>query len=199
MKVVSISIHKVGGTPEPVLLSGAQDLSSFGFFQRGSVREMVSFFTRTFIQRTPKGKRQSVEHEEFMVHCYLRGDGLGACFVADKEYPPRVAFTLLSQLLEQFEVAHRDKWAAITADTAIPFEPLEKALVEYQDPSKADKITKIQKDLDDTMEVMHKTIDNVLERGVKLDSLVEKSDDLSEQSKLFYKTAKKHNSCCTIA
>ena len=33
----------------------------------------------------------------------------------------------------------------------------------------------------------HKTIDAVLERGVKLDELVERSNDLSSQSKLFYK------------
>jgi len=39
----------------------------------------------------------------------------------------------------------------------------------------------------------------VLERGEKLDSLVEKSNALSTQSKMFYKSAKKTNSCCTIS
>ena len=62
---------------------------------------------------------------------------------------------------------------------------LDKAIVEYQDPTKADKITKIQKDLNETIDVMHKTIENLLERDVKLNSLVEKSDDLSAQSKVF--------------
>jgi synaptobrevin homolog YKT6 len=47
--------------------------------------------------------------------------------------------------------------------------------------------------------VQHKTIDAVLERGVKLDDLVERSDDLSKQSKLFYKQARKTNSCCVIS
>jgi hypothetical protein len=69
----------------------------------------------------------------------------------------------------------------------------------YQDPSEADKISKIQKDLEATTEILHKTIDSVLERGVKLDSLVDRSDDLSRQSKMFYKQAKKTNSCCTIS
>lgn len=44
-----------------------------------------------------------------------------------------------------------------------------------------------------------KTIDSVLERGVKLDNLVERSNDLSAQSKMFYKQAKKTNSCCVIS
>jgi synaptobrevin homolog YKT6 len=60
------------------------------------------------------------------------------------------------------------------------------------------QITKIQRDLDDTTNVLHKTIESVLERGVKLDDLVDRSDSLSRQSKMFYKQAKKTNSCCTV-
>ena len=69
----------------------------------------------------------------------------------------------------------------------------------YQDPSEADKVTKIQRDLDETTQILHKTIDGVLERGVKLDGLVEKSNDLSAQSKMFYKQAKKTNGCCVVS
>ncbi|KAL8891150.1 MAG: hypothetical protein Q9215_001746 [Flavoplaca cf. flavocitrina] len=57
---------------------------------------------------------------------------------------------------------------------------------------------KIQKELDETKIVLHKTIESVLERGEKIDSLVEKSDGLSAQSKMFYKQAKQQNSCCVI-
>ena len=78
-------------------------------------------------------------------------------------------------------------------------ESLDGYLAKYQDPAAADKVTKIQKDLEDTTQILHKTIDSVLERGVKLDNLVERSDDLSRQSKLFYKQAKKTNSCCVIS
>ena len=45
---------------------------------------------------------------------------------------------------------------------------------------------KVQKELDETKIVLHKTIESVLERGEKIDSLVEKSDGLSAQSKMFY-------------
>lgn len=50
---------------------------------------------------------------------------------------------------------------------------------------------RVQAELDETKVILHKTIESVLERGDKLDSLVERSDALSTQSKLFYKTAKK--------
>ena len=39
--------------------------------------------------------------------------------------------------------------------------------------------------------IQHKTIESVLQRGEKLDNLVDRSNALSAQSKMFYKTAKK--------
>ena len=55
---------------------------------------------------------------------------------------------------------------------------------------------KVQKELDETKVILHKTMASLLERGEKLDDLVAKSDQLSAQSKMFYKTAKKTNACC---
>ena len=42
--------------------------------------------------------------------------------------------------------------------------------------------------------IQHKTIESVLERGEKLNDLVDRSNALSAQSKMFYKTAKKVSS-----
>ena len=53
------------------------------------------------------------------------------------------------------------------------------AIVRYQDPMEADKILKIQKELDDTKVVLHKTIDSVLARGEKLDNLVDSPPTLA--------------------
>ena len=159
------------------------------------------FLTKTFTKRTERGQRQSITHEGYVVHCYVRSDGLGGTVTTDLEYPARVAFVLIGQMLEDF-VAHvggDDKWKGVTQPESITFPKLEEYLQKYQDPAAADKVTKIQKDLDETTQILHKTIDSVLERGVKLDNLVERSNDLSAQSKMFYKQAKKTNSCCVIS
>ena len=84
-------------------------------------------------------------------------------------------------------------------DDSCKYPRLEAALAEYQDPAKVDKITKLDKQLGETKDILYRTIDAVLARGEKLDDLVEKSSKLSDQSKGFYKTAKKTNSCCVIA
>jgi synaptobrevin family protein YKT6 len=39
-----------------MLVQGVE-LNSFGFFQRGSVREMITFFNKTIAKRTPPGQR----------------------------------------------------------------------------------------------------------------------------------------------
>ena len=67
-----------------------------------SVQQMLTFFSRTFIKRTEKGSRQTVQHEEYNCHVYLRADGLGICAVADMEYPQRVAFTFMGKLMEEY-------------------------------------------------------------------------------------------------
>jgi hypothetical protein len=41
------------------------------------------------------------------------------------------------------------------------------------------------------LSTQHRTIESVLARGEKLDTLVDRSNALSAQSKMFYKTAKK--------
>jgi synaptobrevin family protein YKT6 len=110
-----------------------------------------------------------------------------------------VAFVLLGQILDDFTNAFGDTWKSCTEPDSMTFPKLHEYLQKYQNPSEADKIRKIQKDLDDTKEIVHKTIDSILERGVKLDALVERSNDLSAQSKMFYKQAKKTNTCCVIS
>jgi len=64
-------------------------------------------------------------------------------------------------------------------------------LTRFQDPKQADAIMRVQAELDETKIVLHKTIDSLLERGAKLSDLMDRSDALSTQAKLFLKKAKK--------
>lgn len=200
MKIVGLSVVRTGAElNEPIPVCVANDLASFGFFQRQSVKEMLTFLTKTFTKRTEPGQRQSITHEGYVVHCYVRSDGLAGTVTTDLEYPARVAFVLLGEMLEDFTSSVGDSWKQVTQPESVAFPKLDDYLRKYQDPAAADKVTKIQKDLDETTQILHKTIDSVLERGVKLDNLVERSNDLSAQSKMFYKQAKKTNSCCVIS
>ncbi|KAL3533147.1 hypothetical protein ACH5RR_006668 [Cinchona calisaya] len=200
MKITALMVLKCGPdeSKDPVILANAYDVSNFGFFQRSSVKEFITFVGRTVAKRTLPSQRQSVQHEEYKVHSYNR-NGLCAVAFTDDHYPVRSAFSLLNQVLDEYQKNFGDSWKTVQADnTSQPWPYLSEALSKFQDPAEADKLLKIQRELDETKIILHKTIDSVLARGEKLDSLVEKSSDLSAASQMFYKQAKKTNQCCTI-
>ena len=70
----------------------------------------------------------------------------------------------------------------------------------YQNPEQADPLTKIQTNLEETKIIILDSVQALLERGEKLDELVERSQKLSESrwsdsSKIWNTTARKTNSC----
>lgn len=198
MKITAILVVKCSdSSSDPVVLANATDVSHFGFFQRNAAKEFIIFAARTISKRTAAGQRQSVQHEEYKVHAY-NVNGLCVLGFMDDHYPVRSAFSLLNMVLDEYQRSFGESWRTVQADVTEPWKYLNDALTKYQDPAEADKLLKIQRDLDETKIILHKTIDSVLERGEKLDSLVEKSTDLSSASQMFYKQAKKTNQCCTI-
>ncbi|KAK1317636.1 VAMP-like protein YKT61 [Acorus calamus] len=212
---------------DPVLLANESDLSQFGFFHRGGAKEFIFFVGRTVAMRTPLNQRQSVQHEvrnptqaifplisngitdfilsglgdswknQYKVHAYNRN---GLCVLAfmDDHYPMRSAFFLLNKIIDEYQKNFGDSWKTAQTDSTQPWPYLKEALSTFQDPAEADTLTRIQRDLDETTIILHQTIDSVLARGEKLDSLVEKSSDLSAVSQMFYKQAKRNNQCCTV-
>ncbi|PIL27196.1 hypothetical protein GSI_10339 [Ganoderma sinense ZZ0214-1] len=198
MKVYSLAVVLAPPNKSAVVLSSASDLSSFSFYQRGSVGEFMSFFTKTVAERTPQGQRQSIQENVYTAHIYNRGgaEQLAAVMIADQEYPVRPAFSLLTKLLDDFIA--KVPQASFGTPAAISFPEVTTYLQKYQDPRQADAIMKVQQELDETKIILHKTIESVLQRGEKINDLVDRSNELSMQSKMFYKTAKKQNSCCVI-
>ena len=73
MKIYSISVALAPPSGASAVLSSANDLSSFSFYQRGSVGEFMNFFTKTVVERTAQGQRQSVKESSYTAHIYNRG------------------------------------------------------------------------------------------------------------------------------
>jgi len=204
MKILALSVILAPPQQPSLILSQATDLSQFSFYQKPSIAEFMSFFSKTVSERTQQGGRQSVMENNYVAHVYNRGgaERLCAVMVTDQEYPVRAAFSLLQKILEEFtNTISQSSYERLTAESSansISFPMIQTYLQKYQDPRQADAIMKVQAELDETKIILHKTIESVLQRGEKLDNLVDRSNALSVQSKMFYKTAKKQNSCCVI-
>lgn len=198
MRLTAVGLFKTTASGEPIEVGFVADLSNFGFFQRGAVRETMVFCSRTILGRTQRSSRQSVKEQDWYCHAFVNKDGLGGVVFVDKDYPARAAYCVVYKAIDDYLAAAGDAWKGVNADSEEANPVLEKCLAAYQDPAAADKLTKVQRELDETKLVLHQTIESVLERGEKLDSLVEKSGDLGIASQLFYKQAKKTNSCCKM-
>ncbi|KAL9668081.1 hypothetical protein QQ045_002455 [Rhodiola kirilowii] len=116
---------------DPVILANATDVSHFGFFQRSSVKEFIVFVGRTVAKRTPPDQRQSVQHEEYKVHCYNKG-GLCVLGFMDDHYPVRSAFSLLNQVLDEYLKNFGQSWRTVRVDKTEPWPYLNEALVKFQ-------------------------------------------------------------------
>jgi len=197
MKLYYIGV--IRNDPQPAAeLAVERDLSSFSRFTRDSYGEFMTMFAKTVAERTRPGIRQDIEEKSYTFHAYGSSQGVCGLIISDPEYPALVAHQLLSKIVDEFLSQNPRSSYSSTSVTSRPMPSLKEYIVKYQDPHQADSIMRVQRELDETKIVLHKTIESVLERGEKIDSLVAKSDGLSAQSKMFYQQAKKQNSCCVV-
>jgi len=196
MKVIYLGILKNEKRPA-VELCAESDLTSYSRFMRGSYAEGMTFAAATIAERTRPGQRQDVEHQLGNFHAYGRTEGVCGIMITDAEYPALVAHQVLSKIVDEF-LTKNPVASFKNSDAKIPYPELKDYLKKYQNPEEADSIIKIQKELDETKIVLHKTIQSVLERGEQMDRLVENSNNLSMSTKAFAKQAQKQNSCCIV-
>jgi len=185
------------------VLSRTEELGQFGWWYRSQVAEFIRFGSRQVAQHTKPGSVDSIlpddEHSaiEYCIHGYCHPKGvLTATMVTAPDYPAKIVYRLLNQLLCQFESKYGGL-SGVNADTDMEFPQLRECLQKYQDPANAGTIPQLSNKIEETKDVLYKTIDQVLQRGQSLESLMAKSDDLSSSSMTFYKTSKKTR-CCTI-
>jgi len=202
MKVIYVGVLKKA---KPAIeLSAATYLQSYNVFVRGTYGQFAKFTAKTVAEAVDNqvtvclDKDENPENRIFAkMSKEAEFSGIVAVVITDLEYPERVGSKLLETVFNEFLIKHPKRvWE--NSDATLPFPELADYIKEYQDPVKADPMTKIIKELDETKDVVHKTLESLLERGEKIDSLVAKSNDLSSQSKAFYSQAKKQNSCCVV-
>jgi len=129
--------------------------------------------------------KQSYLYDDYIFH-YCVSDGLVYLCLADREYARHVAFEFLNQLQSRFTVRYGKKArTARVGEYNRDFRTALESLVnEYNE---SDKLSKVRKQVDELKGIMFENIDKVLSRGEKLEILVDKSELLEEQAKIFQK------------
>lgn len=95
MKVYSLSLLSTNAaTPATAnVLCQVNDLSSFSFYQRGSVGEFMGFFTKTVAERTQPNTPAEVQENNYKAHVFRTQAQPGKAGLAG-EFPASLFFPL---------------------------------------------------------------------------------------------------------
>ncbi len=157
-------------------IASKKNLDKFGFFERKTIGEFMDFFSSTLIKEST-GNLFSVDEKSYRIHIFKKND-MAYAIITDQEYP---------------DYCVRDIYMKVNKtniDTVFSY---------YLHGAINDPLKQINNDVNEIKKIMISSIDKVLDRGEKLDILIDKSEELDESSKRFLKRAKKLNSCCVVS
>ena len=200
MRILSIHIFSLHMN-KPIILSSAYAVSFVSIFQRGTLKDFLKFHSRLVIERVAKDTHAQVSLEKGICYAIANSDKIGLTMICDEEYPKRVAIDFLLKIHADFKTFIAEKKLdlnLITADTDVKYKYIEDEIEQWQDPSKKDNLMKLQSEINDVADIMRQNLNELLKREENLESLMQKSSDLSATSVSFYKQAKKTNSCCNF-
>lgn len=124
---------------------------------------------------------------------YLSSQGYTFLIVADEAFGRQIPFAFLERVRDEWFSKWADKGAAATAHS------LDKSFggrlrhwMEYCEthPDEVSKVAAVQKKVDEVKGIMVENIERVLERGEKIELLVDKTDNLRFQADKFHKTGR---------
>ena len=200
MKILSIHVFSLYND-KPIILSSAFALSFVSIFQRGTLKDFLNFHSRLVIERVTKDTHAQVQLEKGICYAISNSDKIGVTMICDEEYPKRVAIDFLLKIHDNFKSFLQEKKLDLnmyTSDTDVKYDYIANEIEAWQDPSKKDSLMKLQNELNDVTDIMRQNLNELLKREENLESLMQKSNDLSATSVNFYKQAKKTNSCCNL-
>lgn len=151
--------------------------------------------TRVLLSKIPPvDGRMTYVYDEHVFHYVVEG---GICFLcmSDEQNKPRVPFALLNDMKELFtskyglEVPQR----AIAFSLNVEFSPKIQERMDYYNSagSNVDGLSAVKNQIEDVKGVMVENIEKVLERGEKIELLVDKTDRLNQQAFKFESSSKR--------
>ena len=148
--------------------------------------------TRLLLQKIPpENGKMSYVYDNHVFH-YIVEEGITYLCMADSQ-ERRIPFAFLEDIKNRFKYSYGDQ-----GRTAIAFQmnedfgrELQKQMEYYNANPAADNINRVRQQLDEVKGVMVQNIEKVLERGEKIELLVDKTDKLNQQAFKFEKQSKR--------
>ncbi|CAM9275110.1 unnamed protein product [Chrysoparadoxa australica] len=142
----------------------------------------------------------SIESRPYTFH-YMIEQGICYLTLTDQGYPKRLAFLYLEEVhaafVEELQRDHGNDWRTKVETVARPYafikfdKSIQRKRKEYLDPSSRNNMARLNDDLADIHSIMKKNIQEVLNRGERLDHVSQISKDLASQAEQFKWNSKK--------
>ena len=199
-----LSLHVLHKRPQKsIFLKSLTSIDFVAYLKRKFVRESLNFAARTTINKIHKGEMIRVEMEEqpdTFIYAHINDKGIGTVVIADKDYPESAALKVILEIENKFLALYSPAvLEQFTEDQDLKFPEADAMITRFQDPKEADKLIKIEQDLGEIQHALHKTMNDLMDRGEKLDDLLKQSEDISGLAYNFYSKAKESNQkCCSL-
>lgn len=141
---------------------------------------------------TEQDGKMSYLYDKHIFH-YLCDRGIiFLCMCENEVTKKRIAFQFLDEIRGTWRAAYSElENSAVAFAMQSEFSPiLEKQMTYFSDNKASDNIEKLRVQIDGVKEIMCENIDNLLERGEKIELLVDKTDKLSQTAFKFEKSSR---------
>jgi len=123
--------------------------------------------------------------------CYVAAGGITFMCMTEKDLGTRIPFAFLENVREDFASKCGDR-----AKTSVAFgltdefgPTLQQLMTYYSEDPNVERLARVQRQAEEVKQIMVENIERVLDRGEKLDLLVDRTDQLSRTSADFRKKA----------
>lgn len=139
----------------------------------------------------PEDSKLTYSHGSYLFH-YISEDRIIYLCISDDGFERSKAFLFLNEVKRRFQTQY-----GVRAQTALPYamnsefsRVLASQMRYVTDKMEPDKVEKVQGQVDELKGIMVKNIDNIADRGEKLELLVDKTEELNANAVSFKKSSR---------
>ena len=134
--------------------------------------------------------RESCVAGDYVFHVINEGKFAYGC-LASEGYKRRIAFQFLEQMKDEFQqhFSETQRNTAINHSLSAQFKPKLQKKVEYFNTPECDQIWRAEQQVQEGQDIMTRNLEKILDRGFKIDIMVEKTETMNAQAQVFKKEA----------
>ncbi|KAM3134169.1 hypothetical protein pb186bvf_013687 [Paramecium bursaria] len=186
MKLLALVIA-IDNQDEIKFITKHYKLDNVGYFQINQVKDKLKQIVMETLKYLQLGTRHQIIESGY--YCYIlisqQSPKVGFFAFCDGDYPRRIAFSFLNIVQEQFYNQNQKQ-----NQNQFDSQEIQELFIKYLDPSKVDKVVIAQQKVDTLNITLHESLQQLLLNQSNLNDLINKSKDLKNWSKEFYKLSR---------